>query len=307
MIREFGFIKALLVAGLAFTIVGGIIFAVAMTANGWDFGVLASHSVQKRVVEITNQEEIDSITSVKVNFKTANVSVVYHEESKITVEGYDLAKRNGEVVEKLSAKVANGELVVTLEKSKPVTFEIGSSGKRVVTIKLPKDMVVNLSVTLSTGDVFVGEKGKAIAFNDVTIKTSTGDVCLNGNVECNKLSVENTTGDTFINGKLTANSFTRNASTGDMIINAKVEAQSINVTNSTGDVICNNYITANTINIKTSTGDVTLKLLGSMSEYHYSYNITTGDSNIPSVVNPGATKSVSVTCSTGDSNVYFEK
>ena len=307
MIREFGFIKALLVAGLAFTIVGGIIFAVAMTSNGWDFGVLASHSVQKRVVEITNQEEIESVSSVKVNFSTACINIVYHNESKITVEGYDVAKRNGEVVEKLSAKVANGELVVTLEKIKPVNFEMGISSKRVVTIKLPKDMVVNLSVTLSTGDVFVGEKGKAIAFNDATIKTSTGDVGLNGNVKCNKLSVENTTGDTFINGKLTANSFTRNATTGDLIINAKVEAQSINVTNSTGDVICNNYITANTINIKTSTGDVILKLLGSKADYNYSYNISSGDSNIPAISNPSATKTVSVTCKTGDSNVYFEK
>ena len=134
MKKEVGFIKALLIVGLIFTILGGIIFTVAMTANGWDFSVLASHVAQKKVVEITNQEEIDSITSVKVNFKTADVSVVYHEENKITVEGYDLVKRNGQVVEKLSAKVANGELVVTLEKSKPVTFEIVSFGKRVVTI-----------------------------------------------------------------------------------------------------------------------------------------------------------------------------
>ena len=307
MKKEVGFIKALLIVGLIFTILGGIIFTVAMTSNGWDFSVLSSHVAQKRVVEITNQEEIDSITSVKVNFTTADVSVVYHEENKITVEGYDLVKRNGQVVEKLSAKVANGELVVTLEKSKPVTFEMVSFGKRVVTIKLPKDMVVDFSAKLTTGDVIVGENGKAIAFNDVTIKTSTGDVSVIGNVECNKLSVENTTGDTYINGKLTANSFTRNADTGDLIISARVECQSISVKNTTGDVVCKSYITANTINIKTSTGDVTLKLLGSMAEYNYSYNITTGDSNIPSVVNPSATKSVSVTCSTGDSNVYFEK
>ena len=307
MLKELGFIKAFLVIGLVLTIIGGIIFSIAMTANGWDFSVLASHVAQKRVVEIVDQEEINSITSVKIDFTTADVSVVYHEENKITVEGYDLVKRKGEVVEKLSAEVANGELVVTLEKSKPVTFEIVSSGKRVVTIKLPKDMVVDFSAELTTGDVVVGQSEKAIAFNDVTIKTSTGDIVLNGNVECNKLSVENTTGDTYINGKLTANSFTRNANTGDLIISARVECQSISVKNTTGDVVCNSYITANVINIKTTTGDVTLKLLGEMADYNYSYKITTGKSNISPIVSPSATKTVTVTCSTGDSNIYFEK
>ena len=305
MLKELGFIKAFLVIGLVLTIIGGIIFSIAMTANGWDFSVLASHVAQKRVVEITNQEEIDSITSVKVNFTTADVSVVYHEENKITVEGYDLVKRNGQVVEKLSAKVANGELVVTLEESKPVTFEILSFGKRVVTIKLPKDMVVDFSAKLTTGDVIVGENGKAIAFNDVTIKTSTGDVSVIGNVECNKLSVENTTGDTYINGKLTANSFTRNADTGDMIINAKITAQSIKVTNSTGDVVCNAYITANLIDVETSTGDITLKLLGNKNDYSYTYDISTGDSNISAFIS-GA-KQIKVVASTGDANIYFER
>ena len=113
--------------------------------------------------------------------------------------------------------------------------------------------------------------------------------------------------DTYINGNLTANSFTRNASTGDLIIKARVEAQTISVINSTGDVVCNSYITANTIKIKTSTGSVKLMLLGEKADYNYSYSISTGESNIPPMVNPSATKTVSVTCSTGDSNIYFEK
>ena len=64
MVEKIGFIKILLVVGVAFTILGGIIFAVAMTANGWDFSVLASHVVQTRVVEITDEEEIASISRI---------------------------------------------------------------------------------------------------------------------------------------------------------------------------------------------------------------------------------------------------
>ena len=136
MVEKIGFIKILLVVGVVFTILGGIIFAVAMTANGWDFSVLASHVVQTRVVEITDEEEIASISSVNVTFSTTDIKIVYHEENKITIEGYDLIKRNGKIVEKLSAKVVNGELVINFENTKPVNLEFGTVGKRFVTIKL---------------------------------------------------------------------------------------------------------------------------------------------------------------------------
>jgi hypothetical protein len=103
---------------------------------------------------------------------------------------------------------------------------------------------------------------------------------------------------------LTANKIIRSADTGDMIINAKITAQSIKVTNSTGDVICNAYITANSIDVETSTGDITLKLLGNKSDYSYTYDISTGDSNISAFIS-GA-KQIKVVASTGDANIYFE-
>ena len=300
-------VKVLLIVGLIFTFLGGTIFVVAMTANKWDFSVLATHVIEKNVVEITDKEEIDSITSVKVEFNTADVNVVYHDEDKITVEGYNRIKRNGKVIDKLIVKVENGVLNIGLERIISSYLEMGTVGRRKVTVKLPKGMLEDLSVKVSTGDVCIGEDGKDIAFKNVTITTSTGDVIVNGNANVGSFSINNSTGDSYINGNLTANSFTRTANTGDLIINAKIDAQTISVTNTTGDVICNTHITANVINIKTSTGDVTLKLLGTMAEYNYSYKISTGKSNIPAVVSPNATKSVSVTCSTGDSNIYFEK
>lgn len=302
---KIGFIKTLLVVGLVFTIIGGIVFSVAMTINGWDFSVLSSHVAQKRVVEIVDQEEINSITSVKVEFSTADVAIAYHDNEKITVDGFDLAKRNGKVVEKLSVKIINGQLVLSFEKQNPLMIQIGSWGKSMVTVKLPKHMVVDLSVKVSTGDVAIGEKGQAIAFNNVSVKTSTGDVIINGNVQCSDLSITNSTGETYVNGTLTANKIIRNADTGDMIINAKITAQSIKVTNSTGDVICSAYITANLIDVETSTGDITLKLLGNKNDYSYTYDIDTGKSNISSFT--GGAKQVKVVASTGDANIYFEK
>lgn len=301
---KIGFIKTLLVVGLVFTIIGGIVFSVAMTVNHWDFSVLSSHVAQRRVVEIADQEEINSITSVKVEFSTADVAIVYHDDEKITVDGFDLAKRNGKVVEELSVKVAEGQLVLSFEKKNHSMFQIGSWGKRTVTVKLPRHMVVDLSVKVSTGDVSIGEKGQAIAFNNVSVKTSTGDVIINGNVQCSDLSITNSTGETYVNGTLTANKIIRNADTGDMIINAKITAQSIKVTNSTGDVICSAYITANLIDVETSTGDITLKLLGNKNDYSYTYDISTGDSNISAFIS-GA-KQIKVVASTGDASIYFE-
>lgn len=299
------FVKAFLIIGLILTVFGGLIFSVAMTANGWNFGVLSSHVVEKRVIEITDTAEIDAISSVKIELATADVNIVHHDEDKIIIECYDLVTRKGNVVRKATANVINGELFIKLERMKNVVLEFGSLGNEQVTVKLPKDKVVGFNVKVSTGDIFVGETGKACAFTNLSFNTSTGDVTFLGNVDANQVTINNDTGDVFINGKLNVDTFKRTASTGDVNVNATVKAEQFNVKNSTGDVNCSAYIDVKTINITTSTGDVTIKLVGPKTDYNYSYEISTGESNISAFANAGATKTITITCSTGDANVYF--
>ncbi|MBR2384134.1 MAG: hypothetical protein IKA99_00845 [Clostridia bacterium] len=303
--KDNGFVKVLLIVGLVFLVLGGTIFTVAMFANKWDFTVLSSHVQEKQVVEITNEDEIATIEKIDLKLSTADVKYLYHDENKIIIEGYKLCSRKGELFEEVSTKIENGTLSIRLDRKKVSWFQIGAFGENQIIIKMPKDMKVELSVELSTGDVFIGESNKSYVFSNINITTSTGDVSLVGDINCQTANIKNSTGDTYINGKLTVNNFTRNADTGDFIVNAKINADKITVSNTTGEVICNAYITANLIDVETSTGDITLKLLGSKSDYSYTYDISTGDSNISAFIS-GA-KQIKVIASTGDANIYFER
>ena len=88
-------IKICLIVGIISLIVGGLIFAFAMTANKWDFGVLASHRVEAKVEEIA---EADTVKAITIEDSTAEVKVIYHDEQKITVEGYELKTIKGKGV-----------------------------------------------------------------------------------------------------------------------------------------------------------------------------------------------------------------
>ncbi len=300
------FIKLLLIFGVILTLVGGIIFTVAMTASKWDFSVLASHLYQKKVVELT-EEQTEAVSKIKIEMSTADVKIEYHDGQKIIVEGFDVTNLKGKILRRFTTSVSNGELSVTLKREKSHIFSMGTSGDCDVTVKLPKEKVVDLSVDLSTGDVIIGEKGKDYKLGKIEIEQSTGDTKIEANVECSSLDVDGSTGDVFVNGNLKVNSLEVETSTGELYINAEIEAQTIEVELSSGKVICGSFITASKIDVETSTGDVTLKLLGSRSEYNYSYEASTGESNIYPMQNAGATKTVRVTVSTGDIYIYFER
>ena len=296
-------IKICLIVGIISLIVGGLIFTLAMTANKWDFGVLASHRVEAKVEEIA---EADTVKAITIEDSTAEVKVIYHDEQKITVEGYELKTIKGKLIKSVVSRVnEEGELIVKTERVENQIFEIGTDGKRAITVKIPKDMAIKLKVSLSTGDVIIGEKDQDYTFNEIDVTTSTGDVFINANVTAKSLRVERSTGEVYIDGKVTADVFGSEATTGDLIINASVVAGNIDIEHDTGDVKCNAFITADKFDIETSTGDVSLKLLGAKEDYSLICDISTGKSNpLPYL---GGNKLIEIEISTGDLDIVFEK
>ena len=69
------FIKILLTLGIVFTFVGGIIFTIAMTASGWDFGSLATEVVKEKTFEISDEDQINAVLAVKINVSICVCSV----------------------------------------------------------------------------------------------------------------------------------------------------------------------------------------------------------------------------------------
>ncbi|MBR2336465.1 MAG: hypothetical protein IKA61_00770 [Clostridia bacterium] len=317
------FFKVFLILGLVLTVLGGAIFTVAMSVNGWDFSTFSSHEIVKKTDEIT---DFDEITSIKVSASVADVKLLYHSEQKITVEGFDVkSKRNGKIKRSTNASVDGNVLSVSQTADLKQIFETGTLGNEEIIIRLPIGKTVSFSVSLSTGDVTIGEQGKSCQISSITVSVSTGDVkinasvesdavqvtsstgdfTLNGSLSCKTLKIETDTGKTYINGMLTADRVEREADTGDMLINASIIAGEISLESSTGQVKCSAYITANKIDIETSTGDVTLKLLGAKDDYSYIYELSTGDSNISSYIS--GERMIKVEASTGDVKIYFER
>ena len=296
------FIKLSLVVGLICTIVGGLIFTIAMSVNKWNFEVFATQKIEPKTYEIT---DYNNVSTINVDLSVADVTLLYHDEQKIVVDCYDVrAYRDNEIIRETTVAVNGNALNIKKNAKKFTWLSIGSFGEEKVVIKVPKGKRINFIANLSTGDVTIGEKGLDCYLDDVAINTSTGDVKIEANVTCNTLKIEADTGDTYINGKLNANKIEREADTGFIKINASIIAHEIYIEHDTGDVKCNAYITAKKIEIDTSTGDVTLRLLGKKEDYSYVYEMSTGESNIPAFT--GGVKIIKIDTSTGDADLYFE-
>ena len=296
-------VKILLIIGIILTLVGGIIFAVAMTASGWDFGSLATQTVSQKSFEISD-DKVSAVLAVKINSSTADIKITYHDEQEIVVDGYEIYSTKGELLAKTSVEVVDGELIIEEQRIKYNWFSFSAQNPSLL-VKLPRGKQVGLSVDLSTGDIAVGESGNDYTFGAVFLKTTTGDIYLNGNLSCLGFGSEGSTGDLFINGNLKTGEFERDCSTGDLVINSTVVAMSAEVEQTTGQVKGDGFITAKTILIDTTTGDVKINLLGSKKDYSYTYEIITGDSNILPFEN--GEKVVKIKCTTGNIWVGFEK
>lgn len=295
------FVKILLILGIVFTLAGGIIFVVAMGANGWDFSTLSTWNLEEKRFEFN--DGVDSLNSVKITASTADVKILYHDEQKITVDGYEIKSTKGELLRKITAKFIDGELIV---KDEEVVFQLFSFGveKAEIVVKLPKEVSVDLAVNVSTGDITVGENKNECEFKTVEIETSTGEVKVECDINCFRFDVTTSTGDVYLNGKLNANSFEVEGSTAGLFINDSVIAKEIDIDHSTGDVKCNAFITAEIIEVETATGSVRLQLLGSQNDYTYTYDIGTGKSNIWPL--QGGSRQVRVESGTGDVYIFFE-
>lgn len=141
-----------------------------------------------------------------------------------------------------------------------------------VKIYMPAKSYNNLTIKSSTGDIKVLN---AFTFNNVTITLSTGDIDYNANV-VNKLSLTSSTGEIVLNG-VVAEDLDLKSSTGDITLNNVVISNHINVNSSTGNIKFNDS-DAQTLNIETSTGDIKGTLL---TNKIFQVHKSTGKYNVP--------------------------
>lgn len=314
--------KILLIVGASLIFLGGIIFVIGMSVSGWNFKSLSNVTYEPKVYE-NNSQGIDNI---QIEVDTANIEFKSIEGDKIIIEYNNVLNNKGVVVSELTPNVVGNTLNLKEIKKPYLSFNLLSSENR-VTIKLPENKVFSIKAKTDTGDVTIGERNKETTFSKIDAETDTGKITVLGKVICNgnfkadldtgyistigeieclgNLEFETDTGKINLGSNITASSIKLVSDTGKITINGFIKANSIYVELDTGDVVCKTEILANTINVVSDTGDITLILKGEKSDYSYTYQISTGRSNIPSY-NSGS-NFVNVTTDTGDINISFKE
>lgn len=229
-------------------VLGGAIFAVTMSAVGWDFAKLQYGQYTLRVEEIN-----ETLEGFQISETTADIRILPLDDGKARVEYYE--KENVT----LGVVVDDGDLRIRGTDSRKWYEKIFNFETREVRVYLPTGEYQNISVWTDTGDIIVEE---GFLFNFIDLKTDTGDVVFKSSARDNLL-ISMTTGDAYLKN---------------------VHALSIDVSATTGDIQAENIRVTERISISTSTGEVECTSVRSASFYAFS---DTGDIELTDVVVEG--------------------
>lgn len=255
--------KSWLIAALILFVMGAVVFVALLWFNKWDFSKFSTEKLETNTFNLT--EDFDAVS---INEETADIVFLPSTDNAAKVVCFESIKQ------KHTVKVIDGVLKVNYEKPQKWYERIGimSFSTPKITVYLPKESYVLLSIDTSTGDIKIP---KNFSFKDIKIDGSTCDVECLASVE-NSMSVKISTGDiklkeitaenltlTTSTGKITASDITVDkadikVTTGDILLdgfNCKV----LNSSGSTGDMALKRVIAENKLNIKRDTGDVKLE------------------------------------------------
>lgn len=257
---------------------GGVIFALAMTLNSWDFTRLSTEKYETNSYEIT-----EDFYSISVDTATADIAFLPSPDGKCRVVCYENEKM------KHSVSVTDGALTICVQNEKAWYDYIGISWEsESVTVYLPKTTYDALLVRGATCDVSVAQD---FSFASADIEVSTGDVSIDG-VRAGDITVESSTGKVSLKN-ITAENASLKTSSGDILLKNAVFADKLSVEVSTGDVTFERS-DAGEIEVVAATGDVCGTLL---SGKNFETETGTGSVSVPENSSGGR---CSIKTSTGD-------
>ena len=295
--------KVWLIIAASLVLLGCLLFAGVMTTLGWDFFKLSTAKYETNTYEIS-----EAFDSISMNTDTADIAFVLSNDGNCRVECHEEEKT------KHSVTVEEGTLTIKLFYGRAGYFGL-NFGSPKITVYLPKAEYTSLLISEDTGDI---EIPKGFSFNNVEIKTSTGDVCVE-NVSAGALDLSVSTGKVTVSGvtcegdvivgvstgkayltDTQCDSVISGGSTGDIFLNRVIAAEKISIHRSTGDVKFESC-DAVEIFVKTDTGDVTGSLLSNK------VFITETDTGSVSVPNSDTGGRCEITTDTGDIKIKVHK
>lgn len=311
-------VKTWLIVAAVLVVLGGILFTGAMFANNWDFDKFST------VTYTTNTYEVNgNFNSISIDVDTTGIEFVPTDNETCSIVCFE------EESVKHSATVQNGTLVIdTADTRKWYEYIICLSfSQPKMTVYLPENEYDSLFIETNTGNITIPEDFSfktlniqgdtsdvncfASVLQDIEIKLSTGDICLEafaagqlklttdtGQIQVSAadvsgdIRIETDTGKVNLTDTSCENLFAQ-SDTGYITMKNVIGAGSLTAQSDTGDVRFENSDAAE-ISVKTDTGDVTGTLL---SDKIFITETSTGRIDVPKTTTGGRCE---IQTSTGD-------
>ena len=288
-------LKNTLIAAAALTLLGAIIFLIALAVGGFRASGLSSTVTANKVYTESDDNPINSII---IDYEHADVFVTFSDT--LSVSYPELYTKGGELISDIFITDANGNLSVR-ERLMPLKNIGFDATEPKITVTLPRDRAVSLNVETGNGDIDLAGNGLTVA--NLVLNTDNGDIELM-EISANKISVS------ADNGSIEAESITATEAikleteNGEIELNGNICAASLEAEAEAGDISHEGgVITAGKIKLSTSVGDIEATLAGIQSDYTIWVEKVLGTSNVKT--SHGKDKRLDIESEIGDITINF--
>ena len=237
---------AILIASLL-CVVGVAVCTMGLFKINFDFSQLNTQEPQTKTYEITEE-----FRRISIQTEDADVIFVFSDVDECRVVCQETKKQSHSV--SVKEGLLENTLVIQEEDSRKWYDHIGFSFEKIsVTVYLPYNKYVSLSIETDTGDVEIPD---FFTFTSVNMETDTGDVSFGNCVVGAGMNIETDTGDISLKGATIFGDLKIKTDTGKVSCVGGC-AKSMDVKSNTGDVKIEHFDGEGSIVVNSDTGDVT--------------------------------------------------
>ncbi len=292
--------KIILWIGVALLFLGAIIFAIAFAVSGFNFQFLSNVQIEYKTFE---EKADNKITSLSIEYDTADVVVyVSADTDALSVQYPQKQNKKGENISEIKVEETDGKISITENyKWQAQLFSVNFASPT-VSVYLPQERVYALDLQTTTGTIRLGNGN--LSASKITLKATTGMISTK---DCAVSSTgeacfETTTGIVSV-GELSAQTVVLKTTTGKLEALGTITADTVQANATTGNLNITGKLCANAITLATTTGDLNARIGGKKADYSILVSHSLGDSNVSEQT--GGTKTLNVSCTTGDIYVTF--
>ncbi|MBO5240706.1 MAG: DUF4097 family beta strand repeat protein [Clostridia bacterium] len=313
--------KIVLWIGAALLFLGALIFTISFALSGFNFEFLSNvQTVSKRFEESAD----NPIQSIAIDFDNAEIEVrVQDNIDALAIEYPQAQNKKGENISEIKVDETQGAISIVESYTTHINLFAWNFKAPTLVVYLPQERVYALDLQTTTGAIRLCNGNLNVS--KITLKATTGTISTKdctvastsearfetttgivnvGELSAQTVVLQTTTGRLTAHKTITAeNSISLATTTGSIETQNTITADTVIANATTGDLKINADIYANRITLATTTGDLNARIGGKKADYSILVSHSTGDSNVSKQT--GGTKTLNVSCTTGDIYVIF--